>query len=85
MKAEDIAQWVIDNRYPKNENDKVSDHELYHGIVERIAKGKNLAQPDVSGRNELLAFLKWFGKEYASSEVAVIGETTLIDEYEKSK
>ena len=39
----------------------------------------------VSGRSELLAFLKWFGKEYASSEVAVIGEEELIDEYEKSK
>jgi hypothetical protein len=25
-----IAQWVIDNRYPKSENEKVSDVEMYH-------------------------------------------------------
>lgn len=36
--AEQIAQWVIDNRYPKNENSKVSDSEMYHELVESIAK-----------------------------------------------
>jgi hypothetical protein len=25
QQPEHIAQWVIDNRYPKSENDKVSD------------------------------------------------------------
>lgn len=33
---EQIAQWVIDNRYPKSENEKVSDHEMYHYILEKI-------------------------------------------------
>jgi hypothetical protein len=32
----EIAQWVIDNRYPKSENDKVSDFEMYHEIVKAI-------------------------------------------------
>lgn len=36
MKKEEIAQWVIDNRYPKNELTKVSDHELYHALVQQI-------------------------------------------------
>lgn len=36
--AEQIAQWVIDNRYPKSENNKVSDSEMYHKLVESIAK-----------------------------------------------
>jgi hypothetical protein len=36
--AEQIAQWVIDNRYPKSENNKVSDREMYHELVESIAK-----------------------------------------------
>ena len=36
--AEQIAQWVIDNRYPKSENNKVSDSEMYHELVESIAK-----------------------------------------------
>jgi len=31
-----IAQWVIDNRYPKNENNKVSDFEMYYKIIELI-------------------------------------------------
>lgn len=60
MKAEDIAQWVIDNRYPKNEKDKVSDHELYHGIIERIDKVKNLVKPDVSGNEALRVALLAF-------------------------
>lgn len=36
MKAEEIAQWVIDNRYAKNENQKISDIEMYHTLVEKI-------------------------------------------------
>jgi hypothetical protein len=32
MTAEEKAQWVIDNRYPKSEKDKVSDFEMYHFI-----------------------------------------------------
>lgn len=34
--AAEIAQWVIDNRYAKTELWKVSDHEMYHEIVDRI-------------------------------------------------
>lgn len=33
---EEIAQWVIDNRYPKSENDKVSDFEMYQTLVDDI-------------------------------------------------
>jgi hypothetical protein len=33
-----IAQWVIDNRYPKSENEKVPDIEMYNYIVEEIYK-----------------------------------------------
>ena len=33
---EEIAQWVIDNRYPKSENDKVSDFEMYQTLIEAI-------------------------------------------------
>jgi hypothetical protein len=31
-----IAQWVIDNRYPKSESEKVSDFEIYHTILESL-------------------------------------------------
>lgn len=34
----EIAQWVIDNRYPKTENNKISDHEMYHVLVESMEK-----------------------------------------------
>jgi len=36
--AKEIAQWVIDNRYPKSENEKVSDIEMYHEIIISIEK-----------------------------------------------
>jgi hypothetical protein len=35
---QDIAQWVIDNRYTKSENEKVSDVEMYNTIYEAITK-----------------------------------------------
>jgi hypothetical protein len=34
--AKQIAQWVIDNRYPKSENDKISDVEMYYELVKNI-------------------------------------------------
>jgi hypothetical protein len=45
---EEIAQWVIDNRYPKSENDKVSDFEMYQTLIE--AMNQVLRQPPVSGQ-----------------------------------
>jgi hypothetical protein len=43
---QEIAQWVIDNRYPKSENNKVSDAEMYHTLIE--AMNQVLHQPTVS-------------------------------------
>jgi hypothetical protein len=43
---QEIAQWVIDNRYPKSENDKVSDFEMYHTLIE--AMNQILRQPPVT-------------------------------------
>lgn len=36
MTPEEIAQWVIDNRYSKSEFEKVSDFEMFHEIVRMI-------------------------------------------------
>jgi phosphoglycerol transferase MdoB-like AlkP superfamily enzyme len=35
-RAKEIAQWVIDNRHPKSENEKVSDAEMYNEILRLI-------------------------------------------------
>ena len=53
---EEIAQYVIDNRYPKSENDKVSDFEMYQTLIE--AMNKVLRQPLVSGNEVALPFDK---------------------------
>lgn len=37
MNKQEIAQWVIDNRYPKNENDKISDFEMFCFIKDNIS------------------------------------------------
>ena len=47
MKAEEIAQWVIDNRYPKSENDRISDLEMYNEIVDSI----KVANADLTDTN----------------------------------
>lgn len=36
--AEEIAQWVINNRYPKSEKEKISDLEMYHTVKDAILK-----------------------------------------------
>jgi len=36
MTKEELAQWVINNRYPRSENEKVSDHEMFQFIIENL-------------------------------------------------
>ena len=47
-KEEEIAQWVIDNRYPKSENQKISDFEMFNYIVEKIQQLKNQPSEQIS-------------------------------------
>jgi hypothetical protein len=35
---EEVAQWVIDNRYAKSELEKVSDFEMYNTIIDKCSK-----------------------------------------------
>jgi len=49
---QEIAQWAIDNRYPKSENDLVSDFEMYHTLIE--AMNQVLRQPPGVGCREKL-------------------------------
>ena len=58
--AEQIAQWVIDNRYPKSENNKVSDTEMYQTLIEAI--NQVLRQPLVS--SELNCEHDWLVDRY---------------------
>lgn len=34
MNKQKLAQWVIDNRYPKSEKEKVSDLEMFNFIID---------------------------------------------------
>lgn len=36
MTKEEIAQYVIDNRYPKSENENVTCFEMYHSLIEKL-------------------------------------------------
>lgn len=55
MKAEEIAQYIVDNRHSKSEFEKVSDSELYHFIVDSV---KELEQQKQSDIDELVEFIK---------------------------
>lgn len=33
---QELAQWVIDNRYPKSQKEKTSDLEMYHTIIDEF-------------------------------------------------
>lgn len=53
----DVMQWVIDNRYPKSENDKMSDHELYHTLSKKV-EALLKENESVSGIDKLLQSFK---------------------------
>lgn len=42
--SEEIAQWVIDNRYSKGEYQTMPDHELYHTLVDKINATQRTAE-----------------------------------------
>jgi len=44
MNKEQIAQWVIDNRYSKSEVDKMSDSEMYYTLIDKIEEAINYTQ-----------------------------------------
>jgi len=50
--SEELAQWVISNRYSRSENDKVSDYEMYHYILDECSKINDL--PEWLNINEIL-------------------------------
>ena len=61
MTIQEIAQWVIDNRYPKSEHEKVSDMEMYYKLSADLeiyaeAKAKEAFEAargiDYNGTNE---------------------------------
>jgi len=56
--AQEIAQWVIDNRYPKSENDKVNDFEMYNTLLEAMGKYADLREKQV--KSELAAIMRGF-------------------------
>jgi hypothetical protein len=50
MNAVELAQWIIDNRYPKSEKEKVSDFEMFNFIVNNINVP---VQPSIKSANAL--------------------------------
>jgi len=58
---EEIAQWAIDNRYPKSEFEKVSDAEMYHTIIEKVSKWQ---QERMYSEEEVLNFTQTMIMQY---------------------
>jgi len=89
MKTEEIAQWVINNRYSKSENDKVSDSEMYYFIVDEINnKTKELQEQLASCQASLLDVTRILTEQLAAkekelSEVKEILTYSGLTDYEK--
>ena len=48
MNKEEIAQWVIDNRYPKNEQSKMSDAEMYHTLIDKLTPPQQSVSAEIA-------------------------------------
>ena len=86
MTAKETAQWVIDNRYPKNEHQKVSDAEMYHELVDRINKSiRHIAKQAVQVEIEYSGDQPFGGSHARSVSKRIltrINELTQGDRYE---
>jgi hypothetical protein len=75
MTAENIAQWVIDNRYPKSENDKMSDHELFHQLVDKIRDAERACLERAAERAEMT-----WGELKGGYKFPIVDKSTITDE-----
>jgi len=48
MNKEEVAQWVIDNRYPKNEQSKMSDAEMYHTLIDKLTPPQQSVSAEIA-------------------------------------
>lgn len=70
MESQELAQWVISNRYPKSDNDKISDHEMYHFIV------------DNSQKNPIDDLIEWVEGEFNYCK-SVDSDSRILNVYEE--
>ena len=81
MKTEEIAQWVIDNRYPKSEQNKVSDAEMYHILCERITKQLECQQERMYGEEDMKQFGLYLGEHFKKLRGKTIDE--IFEQFKK--
>ena len=76
--AEEIAQYVIDNRFSKSENDKVTDSELYHFLVDSIEqfKPKWISVEDRLPEERIPVLCFGFGNQVFICNSPLVGEIT---------
>lgn len=64
---QELAQWVVDNRYPKSVNGKTSDLEMFHTIIDTFAE---LTKPK---EKETCKKCEWLQLKYKTSVCKVCG------------
>lgn len=85
MDIKEIAQWVINNRYPKSEQDKVSDHEMYHYIIDAIREvieGESKKIPErYQIQEHILSIIQKNYKEFKGTNEAELASSEDIADY----
>ena len=69
---EEVAQWVINNRYAKSELEKVSDFEMYHTIINKCSKWmqetmyseEDMEKAFIAGSNSMIEEDDDYGSEF---------------------
>jgi hypothetical protein len=67
---EEVAQWVINNRYAKSELEKVSDFEMYNTIIDKCSKWQ---AERMYSEEEVVSFIHRFIKEHQPQLPYLIG------------
>lgn len=91
--AEETAQWVIDNRYPKGENEKVSDFEVYQYLIKAMQEfASSVGREEYQKFNlneDIFVEINPKGWEYLKSTVGdeyvescIMNRKTIIDDKE---
>lgn len=89
LSAEDVAQWVIDNRFGQWEGGALSGSELYHEIISKIkslSHKENISEIEILQREiSLLKSAITFMKDKEDTEAVEFAEWTFKNNFRSAK
>jgi hypothetical protein len=85
---EEVAQWVINNRYAKSELEKVSDFEMYNTIIDKCSKWQQERSYSEEECEKIaddfaVGFAEWFTNEQSPYSITYGNQEKRFSDFRK--